>query len=84
MSPGKRPTKGELEKMDILPLKEKSDKLSQKSLDAFVLQMIERDYSDSAKPEVRAHTLDVRSIALCIESPSYTCVLSRLSRKEMN
>lgn len=51
--PGKKPTKGELVKMDIMQTKEKSEKLSQKGLDAYVLQMIERDYSDSTKTEVR-------------------------------
>ena len=53
--PGKKPTKGEMMKMDILQTKEKSEKLSQKGLDAYeyyVLQMIERDMSDSTKPEV--------------------------------
>ena len=53
--PGKKPSKSELEKMDILPPKEKSDKLSPKSLDAYVMQMIEKEYSDSTKPEVHTH-----------------------------
>ena len=49
---GKKPTKSEVEKMDILQTKEKSEKLSQNSLDYYVLQMIEKGYSDSIKPEV--------------------------------
>ena len=50
---GKKPTKSETEKTDILQTKEKSEKLSQNSLEYYVLQMIEKGYSDSTKPEVR-------------------------------
>ena len=49
---GKKPTKSETEKTDILQTKEKSEKLSQNSLEYYVLQMIEKGYSDSTKPEV--------------------------------
>ena len=38
--------------MDLLQTKEKSEKLSQNSLEYYVLQMIEKGYSDSTKPEV--------------------------------
>ena len=81
--PGKKPTKGEIEKMDTLQTKEKSDKLSQKGLDAYayVLQVIERDYGDSSKPEVHAHKTHA-ALPFALSDPCLpTCCAGSLSRR---
>lgn len=86
--PGKKPTKGEIEKMDTLQTKEKLDKsdmLSQKGLDAYayVLQMIERDYGDSTKPEVHVQKMHA-ALPFALSDPclsTCTCCAGTLSRR---
>ena len=58
--------------MDILQTKEKSEKLSQNSLEYYVLQMIEKGYSDSTKPEVQPVLLSSRVRLLCRYLPKKT------------